>query len=132
VKSPLLPIEQWGRDHWSTYAYLASRILDYRGKLAEEQMRVDPSIHPLRAHRGTTGTVYPTRLKDGSQQIGHDDWSCIDDFEEAGLVNWGGSGLYPIFSFTEKGYQVWFQLYRWIAEHPGAWSATFAPTMEVS
>lgn len=63
----------WGRDHWSTFLYLETRIVDHHGMIKDAQMRGrDPE--------------YPTRLNDGTEIQMHSDWDCIDDMAAAGLV----------------------------------------------
>lgn len=122
----------WHKDHWTTYAYLASRILDYNGVPNLDNMRCDPNIHPglhtlSPMGNARDGSEYPTRLKDGTLVHGHDDWSCVEDFVSYGLVEWNGTGIHPQFAFTDAGWEIWHQFNRWIAEHPGKWSATFRP-----
>lgn len=77
----------FGKDHWSTFAYLETRIVDHNGIPNPEHMRVDIKIHPQfvnRAARDQDKPSPPTRLNDGSAVKDHDDWSCIDDLAEAG------------------------------------------------
>lgn len=127
-----ITMDRWGRDHWSTYAYLASIILNHEGVPSRARMRCDADIHPglddpLRAVTfGSNRKKYPTRLRDGEQE-GHDDWSCVEDMVTTGLVEWNGTGAHPRFAFTDSGWAVWHQFNRHIAEHPHAWSNTFAP-----
>lgn len=88
-----VPMERWGRDHWSTLAYLETRIVDYRGKIAHDHMRCHAGRHPLmhaakrrgRLFGSGDGSQYPTRLRDG-ELPNHDDYDCIDDMIAAGLV----------------------------------------------
>jgi hypothetical protein len=122
-----VPIRHWGRDHWSTLAYVGQRQ-EHKGNMRVEHMRCDPSIHPGLAHRGSRGNPAPTRLKGGTTIQPHDDWSCIDDMELEGLVTVEGTGIAPIVILTDKGWQLWFQLQRHIATNP-SWSATFEPDL---
>jgi hypothetical protein len=88
-----VPMERWGKDHWSTLAYLETRIVDYRGKIAHDHMRCHAGRHPAMLHakrRGLLfgtgdGSQYPTKLRDG-ELADHDDYDCIDDMIAAGLV----------------------------------------------
>jgi hypothetical protein len=100
-----VPVERWGKDHWTTFAYVETRWVDYRGMLSHDQMRCDRQRHPAfySAKRrviafGTDadGSRYPTRLKTetpgadgrwGTVELpGHDDYDCLDDAIRAGLI----------------------------------------------
>lgn len=112
---------RWGGDHWSTYAYIANRILDYKGVPDRTHMRCDPNLHPGLANVSPFGSIvdgskHPTRLKGGGTVSPHDDWSCAEDIEAAGLIEWRGTGINPVFVFTDLGYEVWALLYRYKAE----------------
>jgi hypothetical protein len=53
------------------------------------------------------GGKYPTRLKDGLGTLAHhDDWSCLDDAETAGLLTNKGTGLYRVYDLTPRGKEV--------------------------
>jgi hypothetical protein len=85
-----LPIQVWGKDHWSTLAYLETCTVDRRGIVDNNRMRCNPRLH--REFMSTmpganTGepNKYPTRLAVGVQND-HDDWSCLEDMVAAGLV----------------------------------------------
>jgi len=80
-----IPIEQWGRDHWSTFAYCESRVVNYAGKLHNPHMRCTPRVHREFMHRGSTGN-YPTVLAGNVKLEKHDDWSCLEDMCAAGLL----------------------------------------------
>ena len=111
------PIEQWGKDHWSTFAYVETRIVDYKGEIDNNHLRVDFRRHPAFAVRrarfggdGSNGDQYPTLLRpreDGEKGLatlpGHDDVDCILDAVTAGLLEEHGTGLYPIFRMTKLG-----------------------------
>ena len=108
-----VPVSMWAKDHWSTFAYIETRCVDHKGIPAREHMRCDIELHPgLGHHRmglppsGVTTERYPTRLRDGVLLHDHDDWSCVDDMEAAGLLKWEGTGIHPIFVLTEKGKTV--------------------------
>ena len=89
MSNPRLPIDQWGKDHWSTFAYAESRCVDHRGVLANHHMRTHVRRHPLFVARGVKspgdGSQYPTRYK-GGELADHDDWDCLNDMVEAGLI----------------------------------------------
>ena len=75
-----------------------------------ERMRCNVSLHPAHANRanhlpGATKN-YPTRLADGEKLEHHDDWSCLEDAEEAGLLMRDGTGLSPVYELTDLGRSV--------------------------
>jgi hypothetical protein len=50
------------------------------------------------------GGKYPTRLKDGLGTLAHhDDWSCLDDAEAAGLLTNVGTGIDRRYELTALG-----------------------------
>lgn len=96
-------MSRWGRDHWSTFAYVETRWVDHHGMLDHDQMRCDSDLHPFFAAArprstllGTRCRKYPTRLKsaqpdtegrwDVVELANHDDYNCLDDAIHAGLV----------------------------------------------
>jgi hypothetical protein len=95
-----VPMSRWGRDHWSTLAYVETRTVDHRGTLNHDQMRVDVARHPMfasaRLHPLASADTYPTRLKsvkpgaDGTwgvaELVDHDDYDCLYDAVCLGLV----------------------------------------------
>jgi hypothetical protein len=40
------------------------------------------------------------------EQMNQSDWDAIDDFVSTGLLVWGGTGLFPVFSFNDAGWRV--------------------------
>jgi hypothetical protein len=117
-KGSMIGIEHFGKDHWSTFAYIETCCVDNHGVVDNERMRTHKDLHP-----GLVGfrcaqfdTKSPTRLRgywlpDGSKDESrlaknHDDWSCVEDAVDAGLLEWNGTGLHPVFSLTEKGLKV--------------------------
>jgi len=90
----MTPMEKWGKDHWSLFAYVETVCVD-RKPIDRERVRCNPLTHVLlqgyRTRMLRSPIVdgryqYPTRLKDGETIAGHDDWDVLDDLEEAGLV----------------------------------------------
>lgn len=85
-----IPVGRWGKDHWSTFAYLETVTVDKQGIVDNRRMRTHPRIH--RELVGITfghiqdGSSYPTMLKDGTSQERHDDWSCLEDMVAAGFI----------------------------------------------
>lgn len=108
-----IPMEKWGKDHWSMLAYIESRCVDYKGVLDRDHVRCDPDVHPGLTNRGNAMSPsmrYPTRLRGGVQVTQHDDWSCAEDMEKAGLLKWEGTGIHPVFVLTDLGKRVAAQL----------------------
>ena len=111
-----IPIELFGRDHWSTFAFIETQCVDGQDGVAVmemtriERMRCDPKIHPQFAHRGTRGAPSPTRLNDDQTITGHDDWSCLDDCEAAGLIENIGSGIHRMYKMRPLGTVVAAQI----------------------
>ena len=73
----IIPIEQFGRDHWSTLLYVESCIVDHSGKINDRKMRT--FVYGAKIN-------YSTILKDGTEVEGHDDWNCISDMVVADLI----------------------------------------------
>jgi hypothetical protein len=100
-----IPIEKWGKDHWSLLAYIETCCVDQNGHFELTRIRVNPGTHPLLAvgmlSARKWGPVCNTVLNDNTLLYGHDDVDCLDDLEEAGmieiysLVN-GIAGLTPL------------------------------------
>jgi len=104
-----IPMEKFGKDHWSTFAYLESCAVDNEGRIDLRRMRCDPDRHlglVINLHMVTT-EKYPTRLRAVGEQVrDHDDWDCFEDLEAAGLCTWEGTGVNPIAALTKYGEKV--------------------------
>lgn len=88
MSTRIIPMKEWGKDHWSALAYIETRVVDHKGYLDSRQLRSD-------------GVAYPTRLRRtdpvvARQEVGHTDYDCIADFMAAGL-------LLPAEGTTPKG-----------------------------
>lgn len=91
-----VPVADWGKDHYSTLAYVDCRTVDHKGRLDHDHMRCSGLVHPVllsAKRRGSTvgsgssdGREFPTRLRGGAGLAGHDDYSCLDDMLAAGLL----------------------------------------------
>ena len=85
-----VPVEKWGKDHWSTFAYLETRTVDHRGIIDNRHMRCTMRLHRTFAVKNLgvwqDAARYPTILKGGEKLENHDDWSCLEDMVEAGLI----------------------------------------------
>jgi hypothetical protein len=111
-----IPVSEWGSDHWSTFAYLETRVVDDRGLVDNRRMRCNSRLHRDFMHMAD-GKNYPTRLKGGKTIERHDDWSCLEDMVSAGLVRaWYDTTGEPFgggkarVELTELGSQVAGQL----------------------
>ncbi len=97
----IIPPDRWAKDHKSTLLYAESRAVDYRGRLDETdpKMRMD-------------GKRYPTRLTDGLEVLGHNDYDCLKDAEAAGFLTYSGG----VVRFTDPGWEYVHRLRRERAE----------------
>jgi hypothetical protein len=110
TEQPRIPIEQWGKDHWSTFAYLETRCVDHGGVVDIRHMRCDSHRHPQFAHiRTDSDKKYPTQYKGGLLQD-HDDWDCLDDCELLGLIENKGTGLHRVYKLTALGRMIAAQI----------------------
>lgn len=128
-----VPMRLWARDHWLTLAYIETRCVDHGGKPLIEHMRCDPDTHPHLAHRGSR-RGHGTKLSDGSVVDGHDDWSCIEDFEAAGLVIVEVTDTCPRIRPTTAGDRVMEDLRRYMRNggHASNYSADRAKAARAS
>ena len=123
---PFVPLEQWGKDHYTTLLYAETRAVDYRGKLDNAHMRCDPRLHRDFANTNLGGQVIggtsPTRLKEG-ELANHDDWSCLEDMAALGWVRiwWHQAYRMPVggsvakIELTEEGWRQAHALRRHMA-----------------
>jgi hypothetical protein len=105
ARLPIVAIDQFGKDHWSLFAYVESRCVDGVdgfGVLEKVRLRANPLRHPLLAHLGHWDENWGTRLHglfavpgyvnpavaiaSGLMLGQHDDWDCLDDLVAADLV----------------------------------------------
>jgi len=92
----------FGKDHWSTFLYVASCVTGRDGFLDTAKMRCDPGRHPQFSNG--SDLIWPTRLFNGKEILDHDDWDCLEDLEAAELIVNIGTGLYPQFDLTVRGW----------------------------
>jgi hypothetical protein len=106
------PVEQFGRDHWNTLAFIETLCVDLKGEMSDrsrQRMRTNIGTHPLMGFfpYGTDGlewkAKYDTRLRDGSQIPNHDDWNCADDCIAAQLLENIGTATNPVYKLTAFG-----------------------------
>ncbi len=88
-----IPVARFGKDHWSTFAYVETRCVDHGGKM---------DLRHLRGYNGDC-SMYPTRLNDGVDLFNHDDGDCIADLVAAGLLDGWPNGRGDHYAMTPKG-----------------------------
>ena len=108
---PRVTLAMFGKDHWSTFAYIETRIVDHGGEPQREHMRTDKDRHPFLAwcrNEDEFGGAkkHPTRLKGGILLDDHDDWDCVDDCIAFGLLENVGSAVNPVYQLTDEGRRV--------------------------
>lgn len=96
-----VPMDRWGKDHWTTLLYLETVCVDHRGKIEPLKMRTSRRNSRLAGKlHGETHIMgkdeYPTRLKPTQVERaefdrvdlvgGHDDWECMNDMADLGLL----------------------------------------------
>jgi hypothetical protein len=120
-----IPGSYWGRDHWTTLAYIETVMTD----LAGFQVGADPRMKsnrrnfrvmsqqcakPKRAsNQGCAMALvmepqHATKLNDGQQIPNHDDWACVQDMAAEGLFVQAPHEVEPrvILQFSEKGNKI--------------------------
>lgn len=107
AQEPVATLITFGKDHWSTFAYIETRIVDHGGVPDRRHMRCHGDRHPLLALPEQDGRGHPTRLRDGTELTHHDDWDCLDDLEREGLLrNIVPSLLHMRYELTDEGREV--------------------------
>lgn len=87
-------VSRFGKDHWSTFAYIETRCVDHGGKLDPRHMRTNAQRHPLLdangcgwpEGRGTKLQGYFVEYDAEFLLPDHDDWDCLEDLEAASLL----------------------------------------------
>ena len=98
----VIPITHFGRGHWSTLAYAETVMVECGGfqvgfdghmRQCRRNFRVmsEECPRPTRLRSCGIGipmdTAHSTILADGSVVEGHDDWHCIQDMVETGILS---------------------------------------------
>ena len=122
---PRATLEDFGSDHWSTFAYIETVCVDHGGLVQKERMRCIHTRHPMHEHMGGDASRYPTRLKGDKELPNHDDWDCVDDLIAYGLLRSIGTEEAPRFALTEEGFRI-ASLLRMHHAHGGT-NKTFVP-----
>lgn len=87
-----MELEDFGKDHWSVFAYAECCCVDHGGQMEHIRLRINRNKRPLggshyMGHLLGWDTKYGTRIKDGSiPDPQHDDWDCLEDLEREGLL----------------------------------------------
>jgi hypothetical protein len=100
-----IPVDKWGKDHWTLLSYMETLCVDSSkkgvGEIDKRRMRTNEKRHPLHAVNlnqgvGSWQADFGTRLagywdslgrKVPKKQVrGHDDWDCLDDLEKIGFI----------------------------------------------
>lgn len=104
---------KFGKDHWSTLAFLETQIVEKIFPIDLRRMRVNDSKRAFRngASIQQLGICkwqnsWSTKLKDGTVILGHDDIDVLDDLEDVGYIKNNGThiNIYPL--LTDKGRKV--------------------------
>lgn len=124
VNEPI-PMSYWSKDHWSTFAYIESVMVecagfqvgtDARMKTGRRHWQVlaEGCAHPKRPS-GPSNSLslvmrdeQSTKLKNGERVIGHDDWSCVRDMAAAGLFAQSPTDIEPgiVLTLSAKGTEI--------------------------
>lgn len=137
-----VPVQKFGKDHWSLLAFVEILCVDHKGAISDvnrQRMRTNIKRHPGHGYfpLGTEGHEWKkdwgTRLRgyfekrDSKLRLNqHDDWDCLEDFENAGLLENKGSGLNPVLRLTPLGKALAARLR--VFKQDGGQFAYFAPT----
>lgn len=120
-----VPVALWGRDHWSTLAYIETKLVDDDGKdECGYSVRFDPRMRQCRRHFRVLSEALPghrkreaqfgepmqpthgSRLSDGTYLPWHDDWHCVQDLMAEGLFEHGEWDAGMELKLTELGHEV--------------------------
>lgn len=109
-----IPIELWGKDHWSVLAYVEARCVnttDGIGKPDPRNIQTNHHRHPFMGNL-TDGSQYSIRLKGGKTLPGpdYDEWDVLDDLEHFGLIENVGSGINRAYRMQPLGNDLVGQL----------------------
>ncbi len=81
---PPTPVERWGSDHWSTFAYAHHRAVNNDGYLNPAQLRDrGPYVTRLKGRQGPPG---PGSHDPANELTDHGDLDCLLDAQAFGLL----------------------------------------------
>ena len=103
--------DRWGKDHWSTFAYIEGRCVDHRGIPQPMNIQTNQNRHPGMGNN-LNGEDYSIRLANGEELPGdqYDEWDCLDDMEAYGLLENVGTGINRRYRLTDTGKRIAGQL----------------------
>jgi hypothetical protein len=108
-----IPMAMWGKNHWSILAYIESVMIECAGFEVGFDARMTQNRHNFRVlamdapkpkrpgsyispeRSQVMKLEYSTKLNNGQQVTGHDDWCCIQDMGSAGLISVEGNDDAP-------------------------------------
>lgn len=109
----MIPMKDWGRDHWGVFLYIEDVCVNRRGVPDLRRIQANENRHPglmgiTPAGTFLDGAKFGIRLAGGRELPGpdYDEWDCIDDLEREGLIEEVGTILHPLFKMTEKGNKI--------------------------
>lgn len=115
----IVPITQFGKDHWTTFAYAETCVVDQQ-PLDKRRIRCNDNTHRIHAvnRNPYPGDIGPWEPKDGTRLFGffdkrdpqlqlpnHDDWDCLNDLEAAGLLEVMSEAIARVV-LTEEGHKA--------------------------
>jgi len=105
-----IPMVNWGKDHWSTFAYIETLAVENKGIAIPDGRRMRTI---LKKHSFSTNDLdsseYATRLKTG-EISNHDDWDCVEDAIREGLLEEVGTPTKKSYKLTTLGQTIAGQL----------------------
>lgn len=140
-----IPVNAWGKDHWSTLAYVDHIMTECAGFQVGQDGRMRSNRRhyrvmaeaprPRRPSHPHVGVVmapeHGSRLKDGTVVANHDDWCCLQDMAQEGVFTDGPDAVQPgaTLHFSAKGKA----LADGLREHKqqGGKFATYEPSKDV-
>jgi len=106
----MFELKDFGKDHWSTFAYAEICAVDNHGRMDIRRLRVNETKRPIRSNGLGWNPEYGTRDKQGNiPDTAHDDIDCLDDLEHIGLLV-TGTLVNPTAVLTELGKKVAHEL----------------------
>lgn len=107
---------QFGKDHWSTLLFLETQIVDKQFPIDLNRLRINSNKRPFRncSPFGWKDN-YSTILKNGEQEIGHDDIDVVNDLEDFGYLKNNGTNINIYPRLTDKGHAISSALRKHIA-----------------
>ena len=103
-------MEEWGRDHWATFAFLAKMCNEFKESGAPFGMFVLAEENNDR-YESRSGI----RLDDRTLDVrSYDEWNCAEDMMGEELIENMGTFMYPRFFLLPRGIRAYEQLNDWL------------------